>query len=98
MGRGFIHHALPYFLLQAAVAEQGVNGGRLATVLLVELHGIHGVARLKKFLESVGSSLVEATGFLEGQITVGLEHLSPQVGVVTASILVVSKDVLEVFL
>ena len=62
-------------LLEAAGAQQGVGSGSLATELLVKLHGIYSVARLKKFLESIGSGLVEATGLLECHVAVSLEHL-----------------------
>ena len=62
-------------LLQAAVAQQGVGGGSLATELLVELHGILGVTSLEQGTIPVGSSLVEATGFLKCHIAVGLQHL-----------------------
>ena len=59
-------------LLQAAVAQQGVGGGSLATELLVQLHGILGVACLEQGTIPVGSCLVEATSLLKCKVAVGL--------------------------
>ena len=84
-------------LYEAAQTQQGV-GVRLVAAELLELnHGVLGVTALKYvLLEAGGCLLVEDTLLLEQLPCVGLQHLGPQIGVVTRSIAVVAEDMLEV--
>ena len=84
-------------LLKSTQAQEGLGIGFLATELLVECHGILGVASLKDVTTIVvGDVHIHRTFLLETLPSVGFKHLSPEVSVVTASILLIVENVLEV--
>ena len=84
-------------LLEATQAQEGLGIGFLATELLVESHGIVGVAGFKDVATIiVGNVEIHGAFLLEALPTVGLKHLRPQVGVVATSILLIIEDVLEI--
>ena len=93
----FLVKVFVFFVGKAAIAQEGIDAGLMATELHVKLHGVFAAALLKNERFEFGSCLgIEDAFFLEKLEAVGIEHLGPEVGVIARGISVASEDMAEV--